>query len=434
MGLLRWGVTLLLFTLAFTYLPRLFSPKLKPHADGYCHPKFHKVSDTLRENVESGKELGAAFAVYHRGEVVVDMWAGYADEEAGRQWSRDTMSVVFSVTKGVAAVTVARMVDKGWLDYKKPVAHYWPGFSQNGKGEITVEQLLGHQGGLVSLGANKTTLRQYRDNQEAFTRRLEEVTPLWEPGTAHGYHAITYGFYVDTLVRMADPNHRNMTQIFREEVAEPFGIDFHIGLPKSLSHRVARVQFMSDIALIISSMKSWDLFHFFASIALYPESLSAKAMTVLETKNTALNDPEERSIGQSAFLGIGTARSVAKLYSYMAMGGSIKGRQLLKPETWKLMTSSLKTAQDLVITTLVAEWGRGVGFRELPHSKYKGQKVIGNAGYGGQVGYFDPVNQLSVVYITNHASPHGLWDDPRFLDLEAALYDCLDHNIQGRKL
>ncbi|XP_046557179.1 beta-lactamase domain-containing protein 2-like isoform X1 [Haliotis rubra] len=409
MGLVRWGVTLLLFTLAFTYLPRLFAPKLKPHVDGYFHPKFRKVADILRKNVESGKERGAAFAVYHRGEVVVDMWAGYADDEAERPWASDSMCIVFSTTKGMAALAVARMVDKGWLDYKKPVAHYWPGFAQNGKGEITVEQLLGHQGGLVSLGGNKTTLREYRDNQEAFTRRLEEVTPLWEPGTAHGYHAFTFGFYVDTLVRMADPKHRNMTQIFREEIAEPFGIDFHIGLPKSLSHRVARGHYLSPLESIISSMKSWHLFHLFASSTFFPDTITGKSLNVIGLEFNTFNDPEEMSIGQSAVLGIGTARSLAKLYSYMAMGGSIKGKQLLKPETWKLVTTSLRKGQDLVFPSLTSEWGRGVGFRDLPHPKYKGQKIIGHSGFGGQVGYFDTVNQVSLGYITNHASVHGLF-------------------------
>ncbi|XP_071096596.1 beta-lactamase domain-containing protein 2-like [Haliotis cracherodii] len=433
MGLIQWGVTLVLFTLAFTYLPRLFAPKQNPIVEGYFHPKFRKVADTLRANIENGKEQGAAFTVYHRGEVVVDMWAGYADEEAGRHWSGDTMFVVFSTTKGIAALTAARMVDKGWLDYKKPVAHFWPGFAQNGKGEITVEQLLGHQGGLVALGGNMTSLREYRDNQEEFTRRLEKVTPLWEPGTAHGYHAITYGFFVDTLVRMADPKHRNITQIFREEIAEPFGIDFHIGLPKSLSHRVARGHFLSDMGTVIASMASWRSFHLFGSTLFLPESITAKAMNVIDLKFNKLNDPEEMSIGQSALIGIGTARSIAKLYSYMAMGGSIKGKQLIKPETWKLVTSSLRTGQDLVLPTLIAEWGRGVAFRELPYPKYKGQKLIGHPGYGGQVGHFDPVNQLSVGYITNYASLYGLWDDPRYLDLEAALYDCLEDYVRGEK-
>ncbi|XP_071097210.1 beta-lactamase domain-containing protein 2-like [Haliotis cracherodii] len=432
MGLIRWGFTLILFTLAFTYLPRLFAPKLLPIVEGYFHPKFRKVAETLRENVESGKERGGAFVVYHRGEVVFDMWAGYADEEAGRRWASDTMFIAFSTTKGVAAITVARMVDKGWLDYKKPVAHYWPGFAQNGKGEITVEQLLSHEGGLVNIG-NMTNLFEYRDNQEEFTHRLERVTPLWKPGTAHGYHALTFGFYVDTLVRMADPKHRNMTQIFREEIAEPFDIDFHIGLPKSLSYRVARGQYMSNLESFFAAITSWKTFVLFSRIMFYPESFTAKAVTVIDMKNNRLTDPEVMSIGQSAFLGIGTARSIAKLYSYMSMGGSIKGRQLLKPETWKLMTSPFSAGPDLVLPMMNGSWARGVAIRELPYPKYKGQNVIGHPGYGGQVGQFDPVNKLSVGYLTNYASQYGVWDDPRFLDLEAALYDCLDDYVRGLK-
>ncbi|XP_067662266.1 beta-lactamase domain-containing protein 2-like [Haliotis asinina] len=432
MGLIRWGVTLILFTLAFTYVPRLFAPKLSPIVEGYFHPKFRKVAETLRQNVESGKEKGGAFVVYHRGEVVIDMWAGYADPEAGRRWASDTMSVAFSTTKGIAAITVARMVEKGWLDYKKPVAHYWPGFAQNGKGEITVEQLLGHQAGLVSLG-NKTSLFEYRDNQEEFTRRLEKVTPLWKPGTNHGYHAITYGFYVDTLVRMADPKHRNMTQLFREEIAEPFGIDIHIGLPKHLFHRAARGQYMSDLETLLISLTSWSKLSLFGKFMFYPESITGKALTVLDMKNDALNDPEVMSIGQSAFIGVATARGVAKLYSYMAMRGSVKGKQLLKPEVWKLMTVPLRTGPDLVITSVNFSWGRGIGFRELPYPKYKGQIITGHPGYGGQVGQFDHVNELSVGYITNHNSQYGIWDDPRFLDLEAAVYDCLEDYVQGLK-
>ncbi|XP_014668589.1 PREDICTED: beta-lactamase domain-containing protein 2-like [Priapulus caudatus] len=173
------------------------------------------------KNFDKGiEEYGAAFTVYHKGKQVVNLWGGWADKRACVRWQKDTMAVSFSATKGCAALCVAILVDQGYLCYDDQVTKYWPEFEKHGKDDVTVKQLLSHQAGLAQVD-QPLTLEIMKD-RDAISSVLEDQSPLWLPGTAHGYHILTHGMLIDQLLRRVDPKKRTVGQFFKDEVAEKF--------------------------------------------------------------------------------------------------------------------------------------------------------------------------------------------------------------------
>ncbi|GFS10190.1 beta-lactamase-related domain containing protein [Elysia marginata] len=219
MSILRHIFVVFLALVAWQYYDKNFNkPSVKPRFAGYFHPTFRKVAETFRSNVESGLEKGAAFAVYHNGELLVDLWGGWADMAAERHWQENTLCMTWSVVKAAAAIAVARLVDMGHLDYKQKVVHYWPEFGSNNKENITVEGLLSHTAGLLTLDESLNLL-EYKYDWLKIEKSLALQSPKWPPGTAVGYHGCTYGMYADALVRKTDPQHRNLSQFFQDEIA-----------------------------------------------------------------------------------------------------------------------------------------------------------------------------------------------------------------------
>ncbi|HUV17779.1 MAG TPA: serine hydrolase domain-containing protein, partial [Ilumatobacteraceae bacterium] len=199
---------------------------------------FGAVADAFERNFAEFGEVGAAFSLYVDGDAKVDVWAGTADKQTGREWSDDTLQLVFSTTKGAAAICVARLVEAGRISYDDTVATYWPEFAANGKERITIGQMMSHQAGLPFVDASLSF-----DDLMAVTPIVEALAdqrPHWEPGSRHGYHAVTYGWLAGELVRRVDG--RRIGQYFAEEVAAPLGLDFWIGLPESEEPRVARLE------------------------------------------------------------------------------------------------------------------------------------------------------------------------------------------------
>src|SRR5258705_233181 len=192
---------------------------------------YGKVADAFRRNLSSGQEVGAAVAVYRDRRWVVDLWGGFRDGFTRTPWEQDTIVNVFSTTKGVASLAVAVAASRGLIDYDAKVADYWPEFAQAGKGAVTVRQLLSHQAGLVAVKP-PLTLSDIADPQK-LSKRIAVQAPAWPPGTRHGYHAITLGWYESELIRHADPQTRTLGQYFADEIAGPLGLDFYIGLPAS---------------------------------------------------------------------------------------------------------------------------------------------------------------------------------------------------------
>ena len=284
---------------------------------------YGKVADVFRRNLSSGQEVGAAVAVYRDGVKVVDLWGGYRNGITKAAWERDTLVNMFSTTKGVASLAIAVAVAKGLIDYDAKVADYWPEFAQASKGSITVRQLLSHQAGLPAIDA-PLTLHDLADHTKV-SRALAAQAPEWGPGTRHGYHAITLGWYESELIRHADPLRRSLGQFFAQEVAWPLELDFYIGLPTFVDRD--RVAYLHTYAWAELLRHLNTLPPRFVAALLNPFGLTAR--TLANPKGIgnldAFNRDEVRAVEIPAANGIGTARSVAKAYGCVATGGSELG-------------------------------------------------------------------------------------------------------------
>src|SRR5215470_11653729 len=199
---------------------------------GHVSRGFEAVREAFIENFVGRCELGGACCAFHRGEKVVDLWGGVRNKQTGEPWEEDTMVVVHSATKGLAAMTLAIAHSRGWLDYEERVCAYWPEFAQNGKERITVRQLLAHQAGLFAI--NEFVDRSTVADLDRLAVILARQRPVWEPGTRQAYHAITLGFYEGELLRRIDPQHRSLGQFFQDEIASPLGLDVYIRLPEEI--------------------------------------------------------------------------------------------------------------------------------------------------------------------------------------------------------
>ena len=208
---------------------------------GFAAPGFEEVAGEFRRNFEERGEIGAAVAVYHRGEKVVDLWGGIRDLGTNSPWREDTLVPVFSTSKGLAALTFLLAHSRGWLDFDERVAAYWPEFAQNGKSSITVRQLLAHEAGLSAID-ERLDLEKLAD-REALARILARQRPAWRPGMRHGYHGLSLGWYQSALLERIDPKRRRLGLFFEEEIARPLGIEIYFGLPASVSSdRIARIE------------------------------------------------------------------------------------------------------------------------------------------------------------------------------------------------
>jgi CubicO group peptidase (beta-lactamase class C family) len=375
---------------------------------------FGKVADAFRQNFAAHSELGAAFSLYVDGAPKVDVWAGIADKRTGAPWLEDTLQLVFSTTKGAAAICVARLVDAGKVRYDEPVATYWPEFAAEGKGGITVAQMMSHQAGLPYVDAVLSF-----DELMAVTPVVEALAaqkPVWEPGTAHGYHALTYGWLAGELVRRVDG--RTIGRYFAEEVAAPLGLDFHIGLPESEESRVSHLESMppptdpEEIALMMQVMG--------------PGTPGFRALTMngaliaLDPDNNQFNTRAVHATEMPAANGITTARSLARMYA--ATLGEVDGFRLYGDDTLAASSAEQVNGPD---RSLVVESRFACGF--MLHGELTpllSDQAYGHAGAGGSLGYADPVNGVGYGYVMNQMAS-GIAGDPRTIDLNEAVRACV---------
>src|SRR3712207_3829859 len=203
---------------------------------------FEPVRRAFERNLASGRELGAACAAYVGGEKVVDLWGGVRDARSGARWDEDTLVLVYSTSKGLAAMTLALLHSRGLLDYDERVSAYWPEFAQGGKERVTVRQLLAHEAGLPVIDVRLTP--KLIADHDGLAEAIATQRPLWEPGTRHGYHGISLGWYEGELVRRIDPDRRTLGRFFAEEIAGPLGIDsIWFGVPEDFPRsRLARIE------------------------------------------------------------------------------------------------------------------------------------------------------------------------------------------------
>ncbi len=404
-------------------------PKVKasPHLmGGDVDEGYGKVADVFRRNLTNGQEVGAAFAVHRDGRKVVDLWGGFRNGITQAPWEQDTLVNVFSTTKGVASLAVAVAASRGLISYDAKVAAYWPEFAQAGKDAITVRQLLSHQAGLAALRP-PLTLHDLA-NPTSMSAKLAAQRPAWIPGTRHGYHGITLGWYTGELIRRTDPAGRSLGQFFADEVAKPLSLDFYIGLPASVDrNRVAHLHLLSRSKVLLHLH---TLPPRLVAASFNPFSLTARSSTVVEGINCPSDDfnrDELRVVEMPAANGMGDARSIAKLYGSAATGGSEIG---LTPSTLdaleKPVTPPTKGRRDKV---LHVDATFSVGFGK-PNSLCvfgSSDDAFGTPGLGGSFGFADPNTGIGYAYVMNRMGYHLV--DPR----EHALRHVLFHDILGTR-
>jgi CubicO group peptidase (beta-lactamase class C family) len=376
---------------------------------------FAEVRAQFERNFRERGEIGAAVAAYWRGEKVVDLWGGRRTPEGDAPWNEDTMVIVMSTTKGLAAMTLAVANARGWLDYDAPVSRYWPEFAQNGKAAITVRQLLGHEAGLVVLD-EKLTVQKLRD-LDGMARVLARQKPAWPPGTRHGYHAMTIGLYMQELMRRVDPAHRTVGRVFRDEVAMPLDAEFYIGLPPGVPDgRLARIKPLSRWGGLLA------LRYTPPSVTMRmirPGSLLRRAFAGLDVDQ---NDRRYLEVEVPAGNGVGTARGIARAYSAFAEGGADLG---IAGETFERVTAPPAVAHPRDEVLGVPSYF-SLGFlRPGPDLAFgSSPRAFGMPGAGGSFGFADPDARLGYAYVMNKLDFY-LQNDPREKALRDAVYRAI---------
>ena len=391
---------------------------MSAHVDGHVAPGFGAVADEFRRNFELRGELGAACAVYHAGDKVVDLWGGHRDLARRHPWEEDTLVLVYSTSKGLA-VAVALAHSRGLLDYDERVAAYWPEFAQNGKAEITVRQLLGHEAGVIRCRIDPHLLADH----DAVAQHAARQRPAWKPGTRHGYHALSIGFYESALIRSVDPERRSLGRYFQDEIAGPLGIEFYFGVPDDVPHsRIADIRGYRIVAplLHIGPMPAGMLLGFAR-----PRSLTARAFCMGQLRGPGdLNKPELRAVEIPAGAGVGEVRGIARVYGELATGGGALG--IGERTLTQLMAPATQPSGGSVDLVLHVESAFSLGFlKPSPLFPFgSSQRAFGHTGAGGSFGFADPDTELGFAYAPNRLGFH-LRDDPREKALRDAAYRAI---------
>lgn len=380
---------------------------------------FEPVERAFRRNFEERDEWGAACAVFYRGECVVDLWGGYRDLEGEEPWSEDTLVLVFSATKGIAAVAMAVARDRGYFAYDDRVAEHWEAFAEGGKEDVTVRELLGHRAGLAAIDGTLTP--DEMADSGALAERLASKAPDWEPGTRHGYHAWSLGWYESGLLQATDPESRTLGRFFAEEVAEPMGADIYIGLPEEESGRVSELKGIGAGSLfdVLGSFPAGLL------LALAnPWSMTTRAMAPFDIGGPAeLNRPEYREVEIPSGNGIVRIRDLAEMYGRLAAGAG----ELLSAETLEELAESPEPpsqgTRDVIVRT---ETSYHLGFwKSCEGLDLCSERAFGAPGAGGAVAFADPERELGFAYAPNRMGGH-LLDDPRAAALREGAFECVE--------
>jgi CubicO group peptidase (beta-lactamase class C family) len=384
---------------------------------GEVDPGFEGVRDAFAQNFEEHGEVGAAYSLYVDGKKVVDIWGGTANVKTGAPYSTDSLQLVFSTTKGATAACANLLAQRGELDIDAPVAKYWPEFAQAGKEEIPVRWLLCHKAGLPTFDAKLTAEEVYA--WDPVIHALEVQAPYWEPGTAHGYHAITYGYLVGEVVRRISG--KSLGTFWQEEIAQPLDLEFWIGLPAELEPRVAPL-----IAMGGDGDDGSDL-----TALLGPDSLAARALSLNGSVGDighSFNSPELHAAEMPAANGITNARSLARFYAAL-IGGVENGptEPLLSAEQVDLARTCQTEGPDRVLSFPGIELPTTIGLGFWTSSlfaPYGGERAFGHSGAGGSVGFADPEAGIGGGYVMNRMM-QGLAGDPRSRALIQASYDAV---------
>ncbi len=367
---------------------------------GFTAHGFEPVREAFEANFAEDKELGAGFAVYLDGALVVDLCGGFADRRKEQAWTDTTIVPVYSTTKPIAALVLASIIDALPAGYETPVADLWPEFGANGKDQVTLAQMISHQAGLP--GFTEPIDPALWLDPPACAAALAPLAPLWPLGSAHGYHPLTWGYLIGEVVRRIDG--RSLGTILREDIAGPAGIDFQIGTPEPDHARVAEImrpRQLPDLGEINEATKAAFL--------------------------TKWSAPDRggaiwREIEIPSANGIGTASAVAALYGIYAHGGELNGQRVISEAAFDALTTSRVKGQDLVLP-YVTEFAAGVMRNNL--GLYgPNPETLCHSGWGGSLALGDPDRRMSAAYVMNRQS-NSLQADPRATRLVQALYGCL---------
>jgi CubicO group peptidase (beta-lactamase class C family) len=390
---------------------------------GHVGPGFDAVREVFADNFARRRELGGGCCAYFRGEKVVDLWGGIRDKETGEPWEQNTMVIVYSATKGLAAMTLAIAHSRGWLDYDERVCAYWPEFAQQGKARITVRQLLAHQAGLYVL--DEPLDRTLVADLDRLAVVLARQKPAWEPGTRQAYHGITLGFYESELLRRIDPRHRSLGQFFQDEIATPLGLDVYIRLPEDIPNsRLAR---MARPSLV-------EMFSGFP-LRLALDTMNRNSKISQSLRGSELPHEEQHVYARNLEIpsggGVGTAQAMAHAYSAFANGGRELG---LRSETLELLAApAIPPARGFYDECMKVDGVQfSLGFMKSTAAlPFGSARSFGSPGAGGAFGFADPEAGVGYAYVTNRMGTR-LSGDPRDVALRNALYSAIPPLITSR--
>jgi CubicO group peptidase (beta-lactamase class C family) len=402
---------------------------------GTTHPDFADVANSLRRILPKKSPGGAAVCVYHRGEKVVDIWGGTRDAR-GTPWEADTLSISFSTTKGVASTLLHVYADRGLVDYDTPVAEYWPEFAAGGKERVTVRQVLCHEAGLYAIADMVEHGREMFD-WEHMAGRIAAATPRHAPGTAHGYHAMTYGWLVGEIVRRV-AGKKPFAELLESEIARPLGLDgLYCGVPADQQHRCATLMARGmDASIevrrdntrrILERAERWR--GWLSALGFrYDPSESIAALMAPGMEDLDFNSEVFRAASIPAANGMFTARSLARMYACLAQGGELDGVRLLSYDTVRRAGEEQNRGVGRVIPVSM-RWR--MGYHRVFAVRARVPAGFGHFGFGGSGGWADPQRQLAVALIVNSGvgTPFG---DTRIARIGGAAVRCADRRRRAR--
>ena len=393
--------------------------------NGTCADRLSEVRDEFERNFADRGEVGASVCVTVDGETVVDLWGGVADPETNREWDRDTIAIVWSSTKGAVALCAHMLASRGELDLDVPVTTYWPEFGKNGKESILVRHLLNHQAGMAAL--REPIPEGGLCDWDLVVDALANQEPLWPPGTRNGYSALTFGHLIGEIVRRVTG--RTIGTYFREEVAEPLGIDFWIGLPEEHEHRVA-----PNLSAELDPSKPLPTFY----QAAMTDPTSVAGMVIMNSGGFmmpgAVNNRQVHAAEIPAANGITNARGLAGMYRPLALGGEVDGVRLV--DEGQLVAMSAVSSATSVDATMLVPTRWSLGFMKANDNTHLppgdndavllSDDAFGHLGSGGSLGFADIPARLSFGYVMNQQGP-GTGLEERGQKLVDAAYRALGY-------
>lgn len=401
--------------------------KQTSRVEGYIHPDFWSVARLFKSLVPSTGHGGAALCIFHRGRKVVDLWGGTSDAE-GTLWTADTCSVSYSTTKGVVSTLLHILADRGLLDYDEPVAKHWPEFAYGNKERITIRQVMCHEAGLYDVRSMIDHAKRMLD-WDYMVRAIEAAHPIHQPGAAHGYHGLTYGYLVGEIIQRVTG--KPLAQVLQEEISTPLQLDgLFIGLPEAEAHRKATLALAGLQSQkggadrtrgYIAGINRWlQMFGVPVDLREAERALIPHGIDELD-----FNSDEFAAACIPSANGIFTARSLATLYAALAGGGELDGVRLMTPETLHKASSIQNRTIDRVVP-FPMQWRLGY---HRPFTLGFGANIdhgIGHFGFGGSGAWADLDRNLSVALTLNSGvgTPFG---DLRIVRVSTAAVRCADH-------